>query len=122
MTSSEEELHTTTYELPPEAGDIDAPRFQPEDGWLRGAPRELQLRAMRRWFEARYVDPVHTTPHDDKGEYLFLGEGPCRPATELEKRFRGVVDDPVIEELVQALRSEVGDAWAPRANDPGITS
>lgn len=110
------------YELPPEAGDINAPRFEPEDGWLRRASPELQARAMRRWFEARFVNPVYTTPNDGNGEYLFTGEGPCHPREVLDERFGGLVDAPVIAELAQALRSEVGDDWAPRPDTPGLTS
>lgn len=116
------EQDIAAYELPPEAGDIDAPRFEPEDGWLRGAGPELQQRAMRRWFEARYVNPVYTTPHDENGDYLFTGEGPCHPREVLDERFGGMVRDEVIEELAQALRREVGDDWAPRSSDPGVTS
>lgn len=116
------DLYATTYGLPPEAGDINAPRFDPDDDWLRGTTPELQTRAMRRWFESRYVNPVYTTPHDPEGEYLYTDGGPCHPRQVLDERFAGVVGAELIDALAQVLRREVGDDWAPRSNDPGITS
>ncbi|WP_119155499.1 hypothetical protein [Caldimonas tepidiphila] len=110
------------YDLPPEAGDINDPRFDPQDGWLRDAPPELQIRAMRRWFAMRYQDPAISTPHDDKGDYLYVEDGPYRPKKVLGKRFGEVVDEAVIDELAEMLRQEVGDEWAPRNDDPGISS
>ena len=43
--------------LPPEAGDVNAPRFQPNDAWLRQAPPDQQKTAMWRWFATRYEEP-----------------------------------------------------------------
>lgn len=110
------------YDLPPEAGDINDPRFDPVDDWLRGAAPELQRRAMRRWFALRYKDPKVATPHDGEGAYLYVDGGPFRPQPVLEQRFGGLVDGAVIAELAGQLRGEVGDEWAPRNDDPGISS
>ena len=44
-------------ELPLEAGDVNAPRFEPNDEWLRGASPQLQKIAMWRWFATRFEDP-----------------------------------------------------------------
>ena len=110
------------YELPPEAGDLDEPRFEPREDWLRGAPPELQMRAMRRWFLVRYQDPTQSTPHDEAGRYLYTQGGPFRPQQVLRERFGALVDGAAIDELAQQLRREVGDEWAPRNDDPGVSS
>jgi hypothetical protein len=102
--------------LPPEAFDpfnIDGP-FDPQDTWLETAGEDDTLTAMRGWFYARYCDPVHDTPYNGKeGGYLFIHGGPYDPEDELYRRFSGVVDGDLINELVSELQQEVGDQWAP---------
>ena len=71
--------------LPPEAGDIDKPRFDPNPDWLATAEPTLQKAAMWRWFSTHYEDPELTTPHDESGAYLFMDGGPFLAAVEQEQ-------------------------------------
>ncbi|WKB54028.1 hypothetical protein [Eleftheria terrae] len=103
--------------LPAEAGNIDAPVFEPEERWLRSAEPVLQQAAMWRWFGTRYEDPRLTTPHDKAGDYLYTDGGPYRADKVLHERFDGLVDAAVIDELVAHLRSEVGELWSSRPLD-----
>lgn len=101
-------------ELPEEAGDPNAMKFDPDNKWLNGASRELQIEAMRQWFLSRYQDPANDTPYNGReGGYLFIHGGPYDPADEIPHRFIGVVEEDVIDELVDDLISEFGDEWAP---------
>ncbi|MCW7539411.1 hypothetical protein OOT46_16330 [Aquabacterium sp. A7-Y] len=103
--------------LPPEAGNIDAPVFEPNDKWLQGADAAQQKAAMWRWFGTRYADPKLTTPHDKSGAYLYTNGGPYRAGEVLHKRFGTLVPGAVIDQLLEVLRSEVGDEWAPKPMD-----
>lgn len=101
-------------ELPAEAGDTEARQFDPDDDWIKSAPRELQIEAMRRWFYDRYEDPANDTPYNGReGGYLFIYGGPYDPDDEIQGRFCHVVDYEVMDELIQELYAEVGDQWAP---------
>jgi len=104
-------------DLPPEAGDQTAVRFEPHEAWLQAAPREQQLAAMWRWFATRYDDPREATPHDASGDYLYTDGGPIRASEVLQARFGGRVDDAVIATLLRAIHQEVGEDWAPRRLD-----
>lgn len=101
-------------ELPPEAGDAEARQFDPDDDWIKSAPRELQIEAMRRWFCDRYEDPANETPYESaEGGYQFIWGGPYDPNDEIQSRFADVVEYEVMEELIHNLYMEVGDEWAP---------
>jgi hypothetical protein len=101
-------------ELPPEAGDIDDPHFDPDDKWIASAPRDLQIEAMRQWFYARYEDPANQTPYSSQeGGYIFVWGGPYDPNDVIQERFSHVVTYEVMDELIHDLWNEVGDAWAP---------
>ncbi|WP_338508487.1 hypothetical protein [Pseudomonas poae] len=105
-------------ELPSAAGDPDAEKFEPNDDWLRNAPKELQIEAMRQWFYARYQDPANDTPYNGReGGYLFIHGGPYDPDEEIQERFSDVVEFDVMEELISDLASEHGDQWAPVDHD-----
>jgi hypothetical protein len=71
MTVSERISTRPLEPLPPEAGDVNAPRFEPNGEWLRRAPSQEQEMAMWRWFATRYDDPALAMPHDDDGNYLM---------------------------------------------------
>lgn len=101
-------------ELPIEAGNADQNPFEPNDVWLRGAPPELQIEAMRRWFYARYEDPANQTPYSSQeGGYMFVFGGPYDPNDVIQERFDQCVPYEVMEKLIRDLWTEVGDAWAP---------
>lgn len=77
--------------LPPDAfGQYDGP-IEPDDQWLRTAERNDQLMAMRAWFISRYSDPANV----------------------LENRFSGIVDDGAIQEVINEIRSKLGDLCGP---------
>ena len=101
-------------ELPHEAGNWDESPFDPDDDWLRSAPPEQQIVAMRRWFTDRYEDPANETPWDGEDKaYVFVWGGPYDPNDEIQSRFGGVVPHDVMWELITDLWREVGDEWAP---------
>lgn len=108
-------------DLPPEAGDVNAPRFDPRDEWLRDAPPEAQKTAMWRWFATRYespADPESALPHDGEGRRVIgEGEGPFQAGAVLHERFDRCVPAPVIDELVQRLEQQAGSEWARRGPD-----
>jgi hypothetical protein len=108
--------------LPPEAGDVDAPRFEPDDDWLRGAPADQQKTAMWHWFATRFEDPNAAVPNDPEGNFLFTeGRGPCYVDETLHERFDAFVPEGVVQELVQRLQQEVGNEWAKkRIEDAGL--
>lgn len=103
--------------LPAEAGDVNAPRFDPVDSWLRTAPAIQQKAAMWRWFATRYEDPQVATPHDDQGNYVFTDGGPFRADEVLHERFDRCVVPEVVQELVGDVQAEVGNDWALRRLD-----
>lgn len=108
--------------LPPEAGDVNAPRFEPDDDWLRDAPPDLQKTAMWQWFATRFEDPRTAVPNDDQGNFVFpTGRGPCYADETLHERFDAFVPEGVVEELVQRLQQEVGNEWAKKKlEDAGL--
>lgn len=103
--------------LPPEAGDIDKPRFDPNPDWLATAEPTLQKAAMWRWFSTHYEDPELTTPHDESGAYLFMDGGPYLADQVIPERFEGLVPDDVIQEMVRSVQAEVGNEWAAKPMD-----
>lgn len=106
-------------DLPPEAGDQSARQFEPNNFWLKIAPRELQIEAMRCWFYARYQDPVHDCPYNGReGGYQFVHGGPFDPNDVIQERFDEIVEFEVMEELIAELhQAEGGDEWAPVDHD-----
>jgi hypothetical protein len=107
-------------QLPPEAGDVNAPRFEPNDDWLRGATPQQQKTAMWRWFATRFEDPADpetAAPHDAQGRRVLDDEGPFHADEVLHRRFDACVPMVVIDALVQRLHEEVGHEWARRGGD-----
>lgn len=89
-------------ELPPEAGNSEHHPFEANDAWLQGAPPELQIEAMRRWFYARYEDPANQTPYSSQeGGYMFVFGGPYDPNDVIQERFDRAVPYKVMEKLIQ---------------------
>jgi hypothetical protein len=103
-------------DLPPEAGDVYKPRFEPDNTWLAGASRVQQKTAMWRWLATNYEEPDVATPHDADG-YLFLDGGPFFTSTLLKDRFEGLVPDEIISEMICSVQAEVGDEWAAKPLD-----
>jgi len=100
-------------DLPPEAGNIAASHFEPNDEWLAQATPELQKSALWRWFASRFEDPYHAVPHNERSEDYMWGEGePIKADLALAERFRTLVPHTVIDEVARVLRDEVGNDWA----------
>jgi len=117
MTATDSLIDGKLITLPPEAGDVNAPRFEPNDAWLRGASPEQQKTAMWRWFATHYEDPETAVPHDEQGGYVFTDGGPFLADGLLHERFDGCVPPAVVQELVQRVQEEVGNEWALRTLD-----
>ncbi len=106
--------YSSSEDLPPEAGNFNEHPFDPDDDWIKGAPEEQQIEAMRRWFHARFEDPSNQTPYDGgEGGFQFVWGGPYDPNDEIQNRFGSLVEYEVMEKLIQELWQEVGDEWAP---------
>ena len=103
--------------LPAEAGDVNAPRFEPRDDWLRQAAPDQQKTAMWRWFATRFEDPETAVPHDEQGGYVFTDGGPWLADEVLHERFDRCVPADVVQSLVQRVRERVGNEWARRRLD-----
>lgn len=112
MTASDDLLDGPLIYLPPEAGDVDQPRFEPDNDWLRQAPPDYQKSAMWRWLATHYEDPETATPHDQQGHFDFLDGGPFLADRVLTERFQGIVDDDVIHDFIRKVQAEVGNEWA----------
>jgi hypothetical protein len=108
-------------QLPPEAGDVNAPRFCPNDDWVRSASADEQKTAMWRWFATRYEDPNDpetAAPHDGRGRRVSDDDdGPFHADEVLHERFDRIVPEPVIAALVRRLQEHVGNDWARRGGD-----
>jgi len=117
MTATDTLTDGKLINLPPEAGDVNAPRFEPDETWLRGASPDQQKTAMWRWFATRYEDPDTAVPHDDDGGYVFTDGGPFLADEVLHERFDGCVPPAVVEALVKSVQQQVGNEWALRRLD-----
>jgi len=108
-------------ELPPEAGDVDAPVFEPNDAWLQRASPDEQKAAMWRWFATRYEDPAQpetAAPQDAGGDRVFdADDADCRADLVLHERFDAFVPSDVVDELVRRVQQQVGNLWARRGID-----
>jgi hypothetical protein len=67
MIATDELTDGKLIDLPPEAGDVTQPRFEPVEAWLRSAEPAAQKTAMWRWFATRYEELGPSTPHDTAG-------------------------------------------------------
>lgn len=117
MTVTERIGEGRVVDLPPEAGDLDATPFEPNDAWLQGAAPDQQKTAMWRWFATRYESPITAVPHDDQGEFLFLDGGPYHADEVLHDRFAAFVPREAIDALLEAVQAEAGNTWAPKSID-----
>lgn len=122
MTVTERIGHGKVVNLPAEAGDVDSPRFSPNDEWLRDADATLQQAAMWRWFATRFESPITAVPHDPPSddrpsEFLFLDGAPAQVDQVLHDRFDPWVPAEVVDELVASVRAEAGNEWVPKTVD-----
>lgn len=100
-------------DLPPEAGDAAASRFEPDENWLRQAPPELQQAVLWRWFASRFDDPRDAVPHqENSGDFMWGDDEPVIADQVLSERFAALVPHAVIQAVVSAIRDEVGNEWA----------
>jgi hypothetical protein len=107
-------FYTSLHDLPAEAGSDDNGPFEPNDDWLKKAPKNQQIAAMRRWFLDRYEDPANQTPWDGEDkEYVFIWGGPYDPNEVIQSRFDHVVHFQTMQSLISELWRDVGNAWAP---------
>ena len=90
-------------------------------GKFQGAVPHAFMRAfMRRWFFARYEDPVHSLPYESReGGYIWLYGEPRDAREVLYEEFDEVVPADAIEALADDLSDECSE-WTPRA-DPDKT-
>lgn len=117
MTVTERLFSEGLVDLPPEAGTVDAPRFEPDESWLGAASEDLQKAALWRWFATRFEDPELAVPHDSEGNYEFGDGEPVLADQALRSRFDKLVPAEVIEEVVAAVQREIGNEWACKRMD-----
>ncbi len=127
LIASDELTDGRLIELPPEAGDVNEPRFQPEDGWLRGAEPAEQKAAMWRWFATRYEElvpggivetastPVEAQADGDRAPEP--SDGPAPLDATLRERFADVVPAEVVDSLVRGVRAQTTNDWVPMSTD-----
>ncbi len=112
MIATDELTDGQLIDLPPAAGDLTQPRFEPVDDWLRQASAVEQKTAMWRWFATRFEEMETTTPNDGDGNYLIGEKKPVKADKVLAERFDGLVPAPVLQALVDAVKARVGNRWA----------
>jgi hypothetical protein len=113
MIATDELTDGQLIDLPPAAGDVNQPRFEPHDDWVRTADAASQKTAMWRWFATRYEELETSTPHDQDGNYFFGRKEPPVKADEvLQERFGAVVSPEVLAQLVRGIQSKAGNEWA----------
>ena len=79
-------------------------------------PHAFMQAFMRRWFLARYEDPVHSLTYDsDEGGYIWLNGEPPGAHEVLREEFYEVVPEKVIEALADDLSGECLE-WTPKAD------
>jgi hypothetical protein len=104
---------TGPIDLPPEAGNIAASRFEPSESWLTHASPALQQAALWRWFASRFDEPRYAVPHHEGSDDFMWGDDePVQADQAVKERFASLVPPPVIQEFLAALRAEVGNEWA----------
>lgn len=90
-----------------------------DDYWLRTAPDDDKLDAMRVWFRARFCNPALETPYNGReGGFLFINGGPYDPAEVIHGRFGNLIQQDLVEIVVEEMRAEHHDQWAPVRYDP----
>jgi hypothetical protein len=104
-------------ELPQAAGSVDAPRFEPDDSWLRSADDSLKKAAIWRWFATHFEDPRGAVPNDGEGHFLYDEGEPVQADQVLAERFGTLVPAPVLAAVRDAICSEVGNDWVHRRMD-----
>lgn len=117
LIASDELTDGRHIELPPEAGDVNAPRFDPDDAWLRQAEPAAQKAAVWRWFATRYEEVETATPAEAHGDTLDPEGGTVALDTTLRERFAGQVPDDVLAALIHQAQARAGNDWTPRRLD-----
>ena len=113
MISTDQLTDGHLIELPPEAGDVNQPFFEPAEDWLRSAAPLEQKTAMWRWFATRYEELESSTPNAQGGDFFFGMKDPPVHADEvLRQRFGALVPSDVLEQLIADIQAKVGNVWA----------
>lgn len=104
-------------ELPRAAGNVDEPRFEPDEQWLRDADDSLKKAAIWRWFATHFEDPRDAVPNDGQGHFLYDDGEPVKADRALAERFGDIVPADVLEAVQDAICSEVGNDWVHKRMD-----
>lgn len=105
-------------DLPPESGDINASRYEPDEQWLKEAQAEYQKAALWRWFATHLEHPTTAVPHDPQGQEFLWGENePVLADRALKDRFGDIVPKSVVQEVLAAIQHEAGNEWANKRLD-----
>ncbi len=105
-------------DLPPEAGNLTESKFEPDDQWIQQADAEHQKAALWRWFATHFENPRDAVPHSENGDDYLWGDGePVQADQALKERFGSLVPEAVVNEVLSALQSEVGNEWAHKRID-----
>jgi hypothetical protein len=113
MISTDQLTDGQLIDLPPEAGDVNEPFFEPVESWLRRAEPVAQKTAMWRWFATRYEELASSTPNEQGGNYFFgMKDPPVHADKVLRQRFSTLVPSDVLEQLIADVQAKVGNVWA----------
>lgn len=113
MIATDELTNGQLIDLPSQAGDVNQPRFEPDEAWLQAASPVEQKTALWHWFATRHEELASSTPHDGDGNFFFgAKEPPVDPDRVLRERFGRLVPATVLDELIGDIRRRGGERWA----------
>lgn len=82
---------------------------------LKGLNRRERKEAVIEWFMSNFEDPAESTPYESaEGGYQWIWGGPYDAREEIEGAFD--LDEPELEEIVDAIQSDGLYDWAPHTN------
>ncbi|QEE27316.1 hypothetical protein FTW19_04390 [Terriglobus albidus] len=84
---------------------------------LKRKRQELQIEAMRDWFEDNFESPDELPYDSAEGGYQWIWGGPYDAEEQLQTEFGGIVADEVIEELASDL-NDISLEWSGKPEPP----